>query len=100
MKRTVSIFGLVFMISGLLVAPVTAQLQAIVDLTGDELKQLMNQPTEVVVVDVRSAQEFSGGHIRGAVNISSQSSNQFRTLAAMLPEDKQIPLVFYCRGYT
>jgi rhodanese-related sulfurtransferase len=48
---------------------------------------------EVVVIDVRPAEEFAGGHIPGAVSIPLD------TLAerlAELPEDSEV--VAYCRG--
>jgi len=100
MSRKLSIIGLLFFFSLLVVTTTSAQAQTISDLSSDELKKLFEQKAEVLVIDTRTVQEFNSGHIRGAVNISSQASNQFRTLAAMLPEDKRIPLVFYCRGTT
>jgi phage shock protein E len=99
MKQLFSSFGAAITLLLLIATTVTAQLDAITDLNADELRQLREQVAEVLVVDVRTAQEFAGGHIRGAINISSPASDQFRMLAGMLPADKQIPLVFYCRGY-
>lgn len=98
MSRKLSIIGLFLCLPLLMAATLSVQAQDISDLSSDELKKLIDQQAEVLVIDTRTVQEFNNGHIRGAVNISSQASNQFRTLAALLPEDKQIPLVFYCRS--
>ncbi|ADH84918.1 Rhodanese domain protein [Desulfurivibrio alkaliphilus AHT 2] len=69
------------------------------DLSTEELKQRMDEPRRIVVVDTRTEQEYRQGHISGAINISSQASNQFQDIARLLPDDKEVPLVFYCRGF-
>ena len=46
-----------------------------------------------LVLDVRSAEEFSSGHIDGAVNIPH---TDVEALAAALGEDKSRTAVFYC----
>ena len=48
---------------------------------------------EVVLLDVRSENEYRAGHLPAAVNIPLQ---QLDELIALLPHDKQI--VAYCRG--
>lgn len=49
--------------------------------------------TPHVLLDVRTAEEFAGGHIAGAVNLPVQ------TLAQQLPAvPKDRPLVLYCRS--
>lgn len=97
MNKKLSIAGVAVMLLFLIATSATAQ--AVPDLSSDELKRLIDQTPDLLVIDTRTDQEFNGGHIAGAIHISSPASNQFRTLAGMLPEDKQIPLVFYCRGY-
>ena len=99
MNKKLSIVGAALMLLFLIATMATAQTRAIPDLSSDELKRLIDQTPDLLVIDTRTDQEFNGGHIAGAINISSPASNQFRTLAGMLPEDKRIPLVFYCRGY-
>lgn len=39
--------------------------------TAEQLQQAMGKDTKILVIDVRSAQEFAAGHIPGAVNIPS-----------------------------
>lgn len=95
MSRKIMMSGMVI---GLVLLTITANyaLAQIRDLSAEELRQRLDQ---VVVVDVRSAQEYSQKHIRGAINISSQASHQFRAISSLLPDDKKTPLVFYCRNY-
>jgi phage shock protein E len=46
-----------------------------------------------LLLDVRTPEEFAGGHIRGAVNISLQALPQ---RLAEIPQDQ--PVVIYCRS--
>ena len=100
MNRIVTVFYSAVLLVLLAATMVSAQSRAVTDLSADELQQLRAQMADVLVIDVRTAREFYDGHITGAVNISSQASNQFRSLHLLLPRDKETPLVFYCRGMT
>ena len=93
------IVALALLVGLLLTAPGTLLARGLNDLSADELKQRLNQPRRIVVVDTRTIQEYRQGHISGAINISSQDSDQFQRVAHLLPENKDVPLVFYCRGY-
>ncbi|MBD1401774.1 rhodanese-like domain-containing protein [Pelovirga terrestris] len=100
MNRIISIVSAAVLLLLLAATMAPAQSRAITDLTAEELQQLRAQTADVLVIDVRTAREFYDGHIAGAINISSQASNQFRSLSLLLPKDKETPLVFYCRGYS
>ena len=50
----------------------------------------------VTVLDVRTADEFSDGHIEGAVNIDVKESDFMEKAKAMLPSGKTIAV--YCRS--
>ncbi len=100
MNRIISVLCAAVLLLLLGATMVPAQPRAVTDLNAEELQQLRTQTTEALIIDVRTAREFYAGHITGAINISSQASNQFRSLSMLLPKDKEIPLVFYCRGYT
>jgi phage shock protein E len=49
----------------------------------------------VLLVDVRSAEEFAQGHIEGSINIEWDNTD---ALIAAIGEDKQRPVVVYCRS--
>ncbi len=75
---------------------VGAQAQGIKNLSAEELKGRLDQPGKIVVVDTRTVGEYRQGHISGAVNIPPES---FDRIAVHLPKERNVPLVFYCRGY-
>jgi rhodanese-related sulfurtransferase/DNA-binding transcriptional ArsR family regulator len=60
--------------------------------TRDELRRLA-RTANVTVLDVRPAEEYAAGHIRGAVSIPL---DELARRLAELPDDGQI--VAYCRG--
>ena len=52
--------------------------------------------TSVVVLDVRTAEEFQAGHIKGALNIDVLKSDFEKKATSEIPEGKTIAL--YCRS--
>lgn len=48
-----------------------------------------------LVIDVRSAEEFAGGHLDGAINVEWDDTD---ALIKAIGSDKQRPVVFYCRS--
>ena len=64
-----------------------------VDVKG--FAELMNNPN-VVVLDVRTADEFKDGHLEGALNIDQAQSDFIQKAKKMLPSDKTIAV--YCRS--
>jgi rhodanese-related sulfurtransferase len=100
MNRIIPILCAAILLLLLAATMVTAQPRSVTDLSAEQLHQLRTQTADVLIIDVRTAREFYDGHIAGAINISSQASNRFRSLSKLLPKDKAIPLVFYCRGMT
>lgn len=57
--------------------------------------ELMND-SDVVVLDVRTAEEFVDGHLAGAVNIDYRQDNFVEQAVVRLPKDKTIAV--YCRS--
>ena len=57
--------------------------------------ELMKDP-KVVVLDVRSTEEFKEGHIEGSLNIDQAQNNFIEKAKAALPIDKTIAV--YCRS--
>ena len=64
-------------------------------LSADQLKKLIDANSSLLLVDTRTEYEFRKGRIPGAVNIPPY---RFDALAALLPPDKGVHLIFYCRG--
>jgi len=64
-------------------------------ISADELKKILDKKTELVLVDARPQQEFSQGHIPMSVNIPPDKIGSINTL---LPKNKKITVIFYCRG--
>ena len=57
--------------------------------------ELLDEP-DVVLLDVRSAEEFAGGHIDGALNIDQSRADFVAAAQAALPAGKTIAV--YCRS--
>mmetsp|Transcript_70651 Transcript_70651/g.155860 ORF Transcript_70651/g.155860 Transcript_70651/m.155860 type:complete len:146 (-) Transcript_70651:106-543(-) len=62
---------------------------------GDEGPELVEQllKPDVVLLDVRTAEEYADGHVDGSVNIPH---TQIEARAAELPEDSSTPVVVFC----
>ena len=65
------------------------------DVTG--FAALMERP-DVVVLDVRSAEEFAEGHLEGAINIDQAQSDFIQKAKEVLSAEKTIALVLQ-RGF-
>ncbi len=84
------LLGLLLAACGGAAAPATAEVQLI---GPDEYKQQFSQSDQHLLIDVRTPEEFAGGHIPGAINISVES---LPDRLDEVPED--VPLVVYCRS--
>ena len=88
-KSLFLLFGLFMLTSSIAAA------EGFKTVTADELKKMMDAKKHIVLVDSRTEQEFALGHLPGAINISPERVNGIGTL---LPKNKVVSLVFYCRG--
>ncbi|HUK55748.1 MAG TPA: rhodanese-like domain-containing protein [Nitrospiria bacterium] len=61
---------------------------------GPELEAMMADGKSMVIVDVREAELFSAGHIKGAINIPYDDAKT-RVLKELSPNDR---IVFVCHG--
>lgn len=64
-------------------------------MTAEEAKARMDSGDEIIVVDVRTAEEFESGHIEGAVLIPNESISD--TQPALL-SDLDAEILIYCRS--
>lgn len=58
-----------------------------------QFDKLIKEKKELQLIDVRTAQEFNEGHIKGAVNIDYYNSDFKQQLAKL---DKSKPIAVYC----
>ncbi len=65
------------------------------NLSPADFKEAFNQASEAVIIDVRSPEEFTEGHIKGAVNVDIMSPN-FPHRVTTLDKSKQYFVV--CRS--
>ena len=87
--------NLYIVISSLLLTYSIAYADVFKTISAEALKTIMDSEKQLVLVDCRSDQEFAQGHIPKAINIPPERVNVIGTL---LPKNKAVPLVFYCRG--
>ena len=73
--------------------PAAAKAPAMKDVTPDEAAALMKNEAGVLVVDVRTPDEFAEGHIPGAKNVDFLGDDFEKQIAA-LPGDR--PLIVHC----
>jgi rhodanese-related sulfurtransferase len=73
-------------------APVPAEYHK---LTAEEAKARMDSGDPVVIVDVRTPEEFEGGHISGAINVPNEGI--LDEMPEALP-DPNAEILVYCRS--
>ena len=64
-------------------------------ITMDEAKEIFETPGDYIILDVRRADEYAGGHIPGAINVANESI--YDTCPEELPDLNQTIYV-YCRS--
>jgi rhodanese-related sulfurtransferase len=64
-------------------------------ITTDELKKMMNENKEFILIDTRSKEEYQEAHIINAINIPEK---QFQQIAPDIIKVKDKMLIFYCSG--
>lgn len=90
MKRLLPVILLLFATSCLPSGDYTA-------IDAEEFQKMIGAAkTNLVIADTRTDYEYRAGHIPGSVNLTP---DKFSNIQAYLPNDKDIPVVFYCRGY-
>ncbi len=60
----------------------------------EEAKKIMDEEKDIIILDVRTQEEFEGGYIKGAVLFPSQEVNE-KTVDEKLP-DKDQKILIYC----
>ena len=63
-------------------------------LNSPEVKEVLKKNKSIVILDVRTAEEFAGGHLKGAQNIDIKQSDAYNKLDKLNPKNTYL---VYCR---
>jgi len=63
--------------------------------TSDVAEIVASPPEGLVILDIRTADEFAGGHLAGAINIDYYGSDFESKLRSL---DTEVPYVMYCNS--
>lgn len=97
MKKTAKLVCLAIAVVLVASLPIACDLDSnITKINAEELKRLIAEVPGLVIIDNRSGFGFSYSRIPKAINIPQE---RFSSLATLLPQAKDTPIVFYCRGY-
>ena len=69
--------------------------QAIRYVSMDEIKEIMNENTDYIILDARTMEEYNEGHIPNAICIPNQTIDE--SVITKLPRKDQLILI-YCRS--
>lgn len=64
-------------------------------ISTEQLKTMLDEKKDFVLIDARTKEEYQEAHITGAISIPEKSLGEN---VALLPADKNALLVFYCNG--
>ena len=62
-------------------------------ISSEAAKEMMDQDSSLIILDVRTAEEFNEGHIKGAVNISK---TELESIVETAIQDKSSTILVYC----
>ena len=65
------------------------------NITAEEAKQIMDTEEDYIILDVRTQEEYDGGHIPGAIQISHE---EIEARAEEVLTDKDQLILVYCRS--
>ncbi len=95
MKSSVRLLAASLAIGALLVAGCSTAEGALTTVTPVDAAEVIASDPDVVVLDIRTAEEYSAGIIEGAINIDFYGSDFADQLNAL---DKDVHYVIYCRS--
>lgn len=94
MRRIIK--GIVALLCGLFSTACHTSKHGGVDLDVNGFAEMLKQTAEIQLVDVRTAEEFAAGHLRGALLIDFNAPNFTERAQALLK--KKVPVAVYCRS--
>lgn len=96
--RLLNIFfaSLLFLGTGSAVAETPDQIPGTTKVTAEEVISLAEKYDDLVIIDARTAQDYAGGFIEGAISLPDTDTNP-AALAKVIPA-KDTPVLIYCNG--
>jgi len=64
-------------------------------ITTDQLKAMLDEKKDIVLIDSRTKEEYQEAHIAGAISIPEKN---FDENISLLPQNKDSLVIFYCNG--
>src|SRR2546427_435932 len=99
-KNSFSILAFTAFICGITVASgaeteakATAGVSSVKNVDAEQASKILQEDKKVMVLDVRTPEEFSAGHIAGATNLNFRDPGFEKKLAAL---DKKKPYLVHC----
>ena len=65
-----------------------------IQLNSPEVKEVLKKNKTIVIIDVRTAEEFAAGHLKGAQNIDIKQSDAYSKIDKLNPKTTYL---VYCR---
>ena len=70
------------------------QAQKIMEVNSKEVSTMLQKDTKLVVLDVRTAEEFNDGHVKGAINIDIRQPDALNKIDKL---DRNAKYIVHCR---
>ena len=70
--------------------------QTIKQLNSVEIQQILSKNKQIVILDVRTPQEFASGHLKGALNIDIYKEDFYSRIDKL---NKKTSYLIYCRTH-
>jgi phage shock protein E len=83
----ISLFALIF-------GGISMQGQNKTEINSLDVKTLVNKNPKIIILDVRTSDEFNQGHIKGAINIDIKQPDAFSKIDKL---DKNARYIVHCR---
>ena len=68
--------------------------QKVIQKNSTELSQILEKDKKIVILDVRTPEEFAAGHLKGAINIDIRQQDFYYKIEKL---NKKLTYFVYCR---
>ena len=93
MKTMLSFLAVAAVFSSALIADDAKPAAPVENVSPDQAEKLMKDSPGLIVIDVRTADEFAEGHIKGATNVDFFGDDFAKKMAAL---DQTKPVLIHC----